>query len=227
VRAPAAPTGLLCLLAAGAASGAPAQTAPAQPAATTQPAVTVPPAAQPAQPAARAGAPAPGAIRYVIEQLVVNVNSAADGSGTRVATLKSEDKVELLERSGEAAHIRLANGRDGWVRTSYLSEAEPLRVQLAARTAEVATLRQQLQALSAASHPAAATATAAPAAGAAGPGPERVSDADAGEDTSESRGVAPGWLIGTALVSLGAGFAVGWLVLDARIRRRYGGLRIY
>jgi hypothetical protein len=177
---------------------------------------------------AGADAPPPAATRYVIEQLVVSVNSAADGSGTRVATLKSGDKVELLERSGAAAHIRLANGRDGWVRTSYLSETEPLRVQLAASTAEVATLRQQLQASSAASRAAAtASAAAAAPAGAATPGPERVAGADAGEDTSESHGVAWGWLIVTALVSLGAGFAVGWLVLDAHIRRRYGGLRIY
>ncbi len=220
---------LLGLLAAGTVAGAAAQAAPDQPAPATQPA----PADQPAASArstespahAGVGAPAPGATRYVVEQLVVAVKSAADGSGSRVGTLKSGDKVELLERSGEAAHIRLGNGRDGWVRTSYLSEAEPLRVQLAARTAEVAALRQQLQALSAASHPAAAPGGAtAPAAAST---PEPVADADSGEDTSGSHGVAWGWLLGTALVALGAGFAVGWLVLDARIRRRYGGLRIY
>jgi len=28
-------------------------------------------------------------------------------------------------------------------------------------------------------------------------------------------------------VSLGAGFALGWWVLDRRIRAKYGGLRIY
>jgi hypothetical protein len=213
VNARLGPAALLCLLAANAAPGAAAQEAPAQAAATAQPA---------AEPAAHAGAgtPAAGVTRYVIEQLVVSVNSAADGSGTRVGTLKSGDRVEQLERSGEAAHIRLANGRDGWVRSSYLSEAEPLRVQLAARTAEVASLRQQLQALSAAAPATATSPAAAPA-----PAPDEPA-ADAA-DPGQSHGVAWGWLVVAALVSLGAGFAVGWLVLDARIRGRYGGLRIY
>ena len=36
-----------------------------------------------------------------------------------------------------------------------------------------------------------------------------------------------GWLIATALLALTAGFLLGWRLLDRRIRRRYGGLRIY
>ena len=138
--------------------------------------------------------------------------------------------MELLESAGEAAHIRLANGRDGWVRAGYLAEAEPLRVQLAARSAEVVSLRQQLQALSAARAPAgAAPPAAASPAGTAAAAPAAGPSSDEGvpEDSGESRGTPWGWLIGTALISLGVGFAAGWLVLDARVRRRYGGLRIY
>ena len=33
---------------------------------------------------------------YVIEQLVVSVNSAADGSGERVGQIKSGDQVEMI-----------------------------------------------------------------------------------------------------------------------------------
>ena len=36
-----------------------------------------------------------------------------------------------------------------------------------------------------------------------------------------------GWLAATALVALAAGFLLGWRLLDRRIRRKYGGLRIY
>jgi hypothetical protein len=36
-----------------------------------------------------------------------------------------------------------------------------------------------------------------------------------------------GWLAATTLVALGAGFLLGWRLLDRRIRRKYGGLRIY
>ena len=35
------------------------------------------------------------------------------------------------------------------------------------------------------------------------------------------------WLVIVALLALAAGFALGWRVLDRRIRRKYGGLRIY
>lgn len=35
------------------------------------------------------------------------------------------------------------------------------------------------------------------------------------------------WLAATALLALTAGFVLGWRLLDRRIRRKYGGLRIY
>ncbi|MGO9804116.1 MAG: hypothetical protein ACLPTL_11840 [Steroidobacteraceae bacterium] len=35
------------------------------------------------------------------------------------------------------------------------------------------------------------------------------------------------WLVGAALLALAGGFVLGWRVLDRRIRRKYGGLRIY
>jgi len=35
------------------------------------------------------------------------------------------------------------------------------------------------------------------------------------------------WVVACSLVALGLGFAAGWRVLDRRIRRKYGGLRIY
>jgi hypothetical protein len=39
----------------------------------------------------------------------------------------------------------------------------------------------------------------------------------------------PSWLLAIAasVLALGAGFALGWRVLDKRIRAKYGGLRIY
>jgi hypothetical protein len=35
------------------------------------------------------------------------------------------------------------------------------------------------------------------------------------------------WALGSFAVALGLGFVLGWYVLDRRIRRKYGGLRIY
>lgn len=79
---------------------------------------------------------------YVIEQLVVGVSATADGSGDRVTQIKSGDRVEVIEREGDQSHVKLASGEEGWVRTSYLSPAPPLREQLKARTDELEKLRQ-------------------------------------------------------------------------------------
>jgi SH3-like domain-containing protein len=191
--------------------------------------VTRRPAASLARLALAATLPAAGGAQaqtlYVIEQLVVNVNSAPDASGERVATLKSGDPVELLERSGDAAHVRLASGQDGWLRGSYLSAEQPLAVRLAAREREVAQLQEDL-----------GQARARLTAGAA----RQASPAATvpAEDTSTraaplftpaiepSRAAWP-WALAGALLGLATGFALGVLLLDRHIRRKFGGLRIY
>jgi hypothetical protein len=178
---------------------------------------------------------------YVIEQLVVAVSSAPDASGERVATLKSGDRVEVIERAGEQVHVRLAGGREGWVRASYLSADEPLRVRLAQRDAEVARLGDEVNALKAQLR---ANPTPAPATGAAGvpPGSGAVTAPTAvaaAEDPGGARSEAlfsaaeerphlmwP-WTLASSLIGFGLGFGLGALMLDRHIRRKYGGLRIY
>jgi len=80
---------------------------------------------------------------YVIEQLVVSIASAPGDEGERVGQVKSGDKLELIEREGEEAHVRLPNGKDGWIKASYVSSEEPLQVRLTARTAELEKLKQE------------------------------------------------------------------------------------
>ncbi len=181
-----------------------------------------------------ASAPLHGEPLYVIEQLVVGVSSAPDGSGERVATLKSGERVEVLERAGEQVHVRLASGREGWVRASYLSAEEPLRLRLARRDAEVARLSEELSLLKA--QPPAGSASdaghgaanaAASGGGAAAPDPPSPPTGalfSAGEERPHP--VWP-WTFAAALLGFGIGFGLGALMLDRHIRRKYGGLRIY
>ena len=184
-----------------------------------------------------AGAAEPGTL-YVVEQLVVNVNSAPDASGERIATVKSGEALQVIEKSGEQVHVKLANGKDGWVRAGYLSADEPLRPRLAQREAEVAQLKDELTRLQgqlAAAHgarPAAAAPPAAPTGAAearAAPAAETPAAAqalfDSGAD-EPARRVWP-WALGWSLGALAVGFLLGALVLDRHIRRKYGGLRIY
>jgi hypothetical protein len=189
-----------------------------------------------------AGLAVPAVLRaeslYVTEQLVVGVSSTPDASGERVATLKSGERVELIERAGDEVHVRLANGREGWVRASYLSADEPLRVRLAQREAEVARLGDEVSELKAqlrSTPPTGAAANAvASSVPAAAPAPRPATeDAAAGAPAalfgSGGERARPSWpwTLAAALIGFGAGAGIGALVLDRHIRRKYGGLRIY
>lgn len=192
---------------------------------------------------ALAAAGAHGAALYVIEQVVVNVNSAPDASGERIATVKSGERVEVLERVRDQVHVRLTDGKDGWIRASYLSADEPLRARLVQRDQQLTQLEQdvsRLQAqLAAAAHPgapsgsAAVSAASAPAATAAPAAAPTAAEDPGGaapmfaSDGEESAHHAWPWTLAAALLGLGVGFALGVLVLDRHIRRKYGGLRIY
>jgi hypothetical protein len=168
---------------------------------------------------------------YVIEQLVVSVNSAPGGAGERIASLHSGERVEVIERAGEEVHVRLAGGKDGWIRAAYLSADEPLRPQLAARTAEVAQLKERVDRLQAqllaarAAAPVNPPGTAAPAVRAPADDPPAAPGLFNVPDTQHRPGWS--WVWVSVLAGLGAGFGLGWRVLDRRIRAKYGGLRIY
>ena len=209
--------------------------------------------------------------QYVIEQLVVNVNSAPDASGERVATIKSGEAVEVLEQQGDQIHVHLANGTEGWVRKAYLSAEEPLRLRLNERTAEIEKLKQDVARLegelttvrgaaghgkpapaqtntepsSSANAAAAAKVGAAPPANSAPasrPASPTVAETNAPQGTNDPAAGEPSyfmtppeeparpvwhWALGSSVIALGLGFLLGWQVLDRRIRRKYGGLRIY
>jgi hypothetical protein len=170
---------------------------------------------------------------YVIEQVVVNVNSAPDATGTRVATIKSGDTVEVLDRQGDQIQVHLANGSEGWVRKSYLTDHEPLQHQLNERNTEVEKLKQDVARLQ--GEVAAAKTTPAPVP--MSPPTQEPSAAPQPEPAHEppyfmTPPDAPArpvwhWALASFVVALGLGFVLGWQMLDRRIRRKYGGLRIY
>jgi len=166
---------------------------------------------------------------YVIEQLVVTVSSVPGGSGERVATLRSGDRVELLERqSGGEAHVRLANGAEGWGKAAYLSPELPLQRRLAVRSAGVEKLKQDVSRLE--SDLAAARVAASTPAPTVEPAAASLPEHDPAffmTPADQPRRAVWPWALGWSMAALALGFVLGWRMLDRRIRRKYGGMRIY
>lgn len=157
---------------------------------------------------------------YVIDQLIVSVTSTADDSGERITSIHSGDSVQLLERREAYARVRLASGTEGWVKASYLSPELPLQQKLAAQAAELERLKQELARVQ-------GEAGARRVALRAGHGLHSERPAAAAQGMPPRAPAQRPWLLVAALLGLASGFALGWRMLDRRIRRKYGGLRIY
>jgi len=180
---------------------------------------------------------------YVIEQLVVGVTATADAESERVGQVKSGDKLEVIERDGDETHVKLPGGKDGWLKSSYLTNDPPLQTRLTERTAEVEKLKQEtdkqrqetekqrqeadklkqdvtrLEAEVAAARVAHNATSDAP--------PAPVRDTVFLRDPERQSSTSWPVLVGASAVMLFVGFVAGWRTLDRRIRQKYGGLKIY
>jgi len=168
---------------------------------------------------------------YVIEQLVVSVNATSEAESERVGQVKSGDKVEVIEREGDQTHVKLSNGKDGWIKSSYLTTEPPLQTRLSERSAEVEKLRQEgdrlrqdvsrLEAELAAARAAHTSTSDSP------PPPAPVHDTVFLREPERVNSLPWPLLLGVGVGMLLVGFFAGWRTLDRRIRRKYGGLKIY
>jgi len=169
--------------------------------------------------------------QYIVDQVVVSVSATADGSGDHVGSVHSGERVEVLEHDEDRVRIRFGSGQEGWIKASYLSSDPPVRQQLEARAQELDQLHKENAALQARIAELQSAATPPP----VNPAPQNPPAADPAIQDPPMLSRAPPeawhpaalWLASTALVALACGFGLGWRVLDRRIRKRYGGLRIY
>lgn len=182
---------------------------------------------------------------FVSDRLVLNVYSDPDQGGTRIATIETGDVVEAIARSGNSVQVRLADGREGWVGASYLTTDAPAANRLRERqdaasaeakrsAAEITRLKKEAAALQAQIDQMTAAAVPVPAAAATIASVEPLaaqtpsSSSEPLPATSAPTRAWPTWLWPVVIVlSLGAGFASGYQTLARRIRRRFGGLRLY
>jgi SH3 domain protein len=175
---------------------------------------------------------------YVTDSLRLGLHAAADTSDRPFDNLMSGTAVEVLERNTNYALVRLADGREGWVKATFLVAEKPAAARLleleaeiggfenataAARTAQVAAeqelagLRTELKETTGSAESIRETIA------------RLESENLAHEERFEAyRHTLPiVWVIPAVGVALVAGFFVGLWWLDALIRRRHGGFRVY
>ena len=175
---------------------------------------------------------------YVTDIVQLGMHRAQDTSDEAFQNIVSGTEVTVLERATNFARIRTADGAEGWVRSFYLIAEKPARTRVAELEARVGSLEQELAEARAAGESAIA------AAGDAGDSvaverataeAERARLAELERENQayferfESyRGTLPWlWVLGAVVVALAGGFLAGYWWLDAAIRRRYGGFKVY
>jgi hypothetical protein len=177
------------------------------------------------------------ATAYVTDELVLNVYSEQNQQGQRLATLHSGANVETLATSGDYTQVRLGDGVTGWVKSTFLTTNVPATVRVkqleeeldrsrattpalaeAAARSEVDRLQQELAEKQSELN----AALAAPIqSGAASGGPS------GGAAPVAPRSVGAGTVACLVVAVGGLGFWAGYVTLARRIRRKFGGLKVY
>jgi SH3 domain protein len=180
---------------------------------------------------------------YVSDKLVVNVYAEADQESSKVTTLDSGDAVDSIEKVDTYTHVRLADNREGWIKSSYLTAQVPAVVRLkelekvrAANTTTpaLAQLNDELKQvkernavlqteLAAAKQMAKLPA---PAPVAIAPTPQKRETEQALRDQAPQR-YSVSWIAAAAFLIGAIGFTLGYQTLARKIRRKYGSVRIY
>ena len=139
--------------------------------------------------------------------------------------------MELLERAGESVHVRLPDGREGWLRALYVSGNAPLRPRLQQSEAEVTRAEGRGEPSGGAGErrgePERQRAAGRGRTGQRrGPCERRARSGSSAPRPTAPRAASGRGLCGCMLLGLLLGFALGWRMLDRSIRKKYGGLKI-
>ena len=175
---------------------------------------------------------------YVTDSLRLGLHAAPDTSDRPFENLVSGMAVEVLERNPNYARVQLADGREGWVKATYLVALKPAAARVAELETEMAALRDEATAATAARTTAEQelarhTAELQAKTGSAETIQETVTRLQDENRSYEERlepyrySLPMKWVIPALVVVLVAGFCAGLWWLDASIRRRHGGFRVY
>lgn len=175
---------------------------------------------------------------YVTDMLQLGLHRAEDTSDSPFRNLASGTALTVLEREPNYARVRTSDGAEGWVRSAFLVSEKPAMLRVAEVEATAAELERELEAAIAERDSAEDEAE-----GIVASAELELAAAEVSRDTlarlqrenseyearlERYRGAIPWpWVVAALVVVLAAGFLGGWWWLDASIRRRYGGFRVY
>jgi uncharacterized protein YgiM (DUF1202 family) len=192
-----------------------------------------------------AALPAMAQTYYVTERLEVGVFAQPTLDGDRVAVLHSAEAVEVIGREGNAAMVRLGDGSEGWISSSYLDSALPLASRLETLTAENDRLRAATRAETGADtelknlqsrnseleKQLASARREAETLQVKSVVPAAKRDDEIPVETvrppSNNRVYLIAWIVVGIALALALGFWWGYRTLEQRVRRKYGGLKVY
>jgi SH3 domain protein len=175
---------------------------------------------------------------YVTDSLRLGLHAAPDTSDRAFENLISGTAVEVLERNPNYARVRLSDGREGWVKATFLVALKPAAARVAELEAEMLSLQEAATAATTAQGAAEQdlarfTAELQAKTGSAETVQETVerlqeeNRAHAERVEAYRHSLPIKWVIPALVVVLVAGFLAGLWWLDALIRRRHGGFRVY
>jgi SH3 domain protein len=175
---------------------------------------------------------------YVTDRLMLGLHQAEDTSDRPFRSLESGTEFEILSRDRLYAHVRLADGTEGYVKAAYVVYEPPAKLIVNQTQAELERVTTELKEAKAAfAEPAAVidslkeeTAALQSDLEAAR---ERVENLEEDNEKYQSRAeryqysLPYTWVGGAIAVCLIAGFFGGLWWVDHRSRKRHGGIRIY
>jgi hypothetical protein len=171
---------------------------------------------------------------YVTDELRLGLYQDEQTQGRPFKSLVSGDALEVLERARVSIRVRTADKEEGWVKTAYVVTEEPARRRVAVLSQANLQLAEEREAASAAKATAEARVESLR---------RQLSAAEAGirdlplleKANADLRQQLAGagtrvplhWLLLSAGASLMIGALAGYFWLDRRVRRRFGGIRVY
>jgi len=171
---------------------------------------------------------------YVTDELRLGLYDGEQTTGRPFQTLLSGAKLEVLERSLMSVRVRTEDGVEGWVKTAYLVTAEPARRKVESLQRENEKMSGQLETLRTSQAESVARikdleADLAAAQQGIADLPELQQRNAELQSALDARGmkVALRWLVVATVAAFAVGCIGGYLWLDRRVRKRFGGLKVY